>query len=248
LRGDAPVAPGRYVKLDAGIKTVLAILLCAAASFCTSRVDFLYFSAYLLLITFLLGSNLRFVLKNLAAYGVIIVFPYLCGLLLSLLINRLFSGPVYAGDFEAAILRMTRIFFIWYISSLYFFTTPIQPLTEMLNKVLSPLNSLGVPVAKHLNMARVIVKELNRSAARFKQDMLEQTRQIFQNNRRGIKAKFSALSSILVAFIANSLQQTDEIQKQVEMTGQTDCRYGFRFTQNELLAIASFIVFLWVFL
>jgi len=248
MQAVSAILKGENTEIDAGIKTMLAILLGFATSLCTSRLDLVYFSLYLVVITFLLGSDLRFILKNLISYGVIIVFPYLCGLLLSLLINHLFSGPAYSGDLEATFFKMVKLFFIWYIGSLYFFTTPIQPITEMLNKVLSPLNLLGIPVAKHLNMARVVVNELTRSVSQFKQDILEKARQIFKSDELGIKSKLKELSNILVAFIANSLQHTDEIQEQVELTRVMEYHYGFRISKNEILAMLSFVILLLLFL
>ncbi|WP_054696857.1 hypothetical protein [Syntrophomonas palmitatica] len=248
MPGDSAILEDRYVEIDAGIKTILAILLALLTSLCTSGLELVYFSLYLLLVTFLLGSNFRFILKNLAAYGIFIVFPYLCGLLFSFLIQKLFPGPPYFFNYEATFIRMVKIFFIWYIGSLYFFTTPIQPITEMLSKVLSPLNSLGIPVAKHLHMARVIVNELTRSVSQFKQDILEQVRQVFKNNDLGFKSKLKELSNILAAFIANSLQHTDEIQTRLEVSSENDYHYKFKIAKNEILAVLSFIVFLLLFL
>jgi len=241
MQAVSAISKGENIQLDAGIKTILAILLGLATALCTSTLELVYFALYLVIITFLLGSDLRFIYKNLLSYGVIIVFPYLCGLGLSLLINYLVAAPAYSGHFTATFFKLIKIFFIWYIGSLYFFTTPIRPITEMLNKVLSPLNALGIPVVKHLNMARVVVNELNCSVSRFKEEIMGQARQNFKNEQLGIKAKLQGLSHILAVFITNSLQQTDQIQEQVELT-RIGSQYGFRFAKNEILAILSFII------
>lgn len=248
MRGDSAIFEDGYVEVDAGIKTVLAILLIVAACLCDSRLDLLYLTLYLVVVTFLLGSDLRFILKNLAAYGIFIVFPYLCGLLFSLLMQKLFSGSTYVNNFDATFLRMVKIFFIWYISSLYFFTTPLKIIIDIFNKVFSPLSYLGVPVAKHLNMVMVVINELTSSVGQFKQDIMEQARHIIKNDHLGFKSKLKELSNILAVFIANSLQQTDAIQEQVELTRERDYQYRFRVSKNEIVAILSFIVFSLLFL
>lgn len=247
MQEDPSVSEDRYVEVDAGIKTVLAILLAVVACFCDSRLDLVYFTIYLVLITVLLGSNLRFILKNLATYGIFIVFPYLCGLFFSFLIQKLFPGPTYVYNFEATFFRMVKIFYIWYISSLYFFTTPLKIIMDIFNIIFFPLSYLGIPVAKHMNMVMVVINKLTSSVGQFKQDIMEQAGHIIKDDQLGLKTKLKELSNILVVFIANSLQQTDEIQEQVEMIRQRDYQYKLRVSKNEILAILTFIIFLLLF-
>lgn len=240
---------GKYIEIDAGIKAVLAILLGVASLYCDNRLDLIYFALFLVVITVFLRSDFRFVLKNIAAYGVIFVFPCLCGLLLSLLVNKLFPGAAFHSNivFEGLLLKMVKIFFIWYIGSLYFFTTPFRSIVDMLNKVFSPLNSLGIPVSKYLKIVMCIVNVLTKSVGQFKQDILEQARHIFKNNHLGVKTKFKELSNILANFIANSLQQTDEIQKQAELTCVDNSQYTLRITKNAIVAFLGCIIFLLLF-
>lgn len=246
MQRDTARSEDRYIEIDVGIKTVLAVLLSVAGCWCGSRLELLYYSLCLVVITILLRVDLRFILKNLAAYGIFIVFPYLCGLLLSLLINQLFPGSAYIYHFEATLFRMAKIFFIWYIGSLYFFTTPIKTIMALFYKIFFPLRYLGVPVAKHLNMVAVVVKKLTGSVSQFKQDVLEQARHIFKNDQMGFAAKLKALSNLLAVFIADSLQQTDEIQAEVDQNALKENQYKPRISLNEILAvvIAGIIVFL----
>lgn len=92
-----------------------------------------------------------------------------------------------------------------------------------------------------------IVNELTRSVSQFKQDIFEQARHIFKNKNLGIKTKSHELSNIIAAFIANSLQRTDEIQKQVELNPATNYQYTLKISKNETAAILSFIIFLILF-
>jgi len=234
----------KSVKIDAGIKAVLALLLAVTSSFCISHLDLVYFFIFLLLITILLKSNLRFVYKNLISYTIIIVFPYFVGLLLSLLVSRLFSGAAYFNtvNLDTAILKMVKIFFIWYIGNLYLSTTPIESIIDMLNKVFSPLNSAGIPAAKYLNMIVFILSELTGLMSRFKNDNLEQARHIFTDNHLGIKSKSKELSNILVTFIANSLQRTDEIYERVELSKNKGCQYILTISKNEIIAIVISVI------
>lgn len=243
MRENSTVSVDRYVEVDAGIKTVLAILLTFSIGFCDNRLDLVYFTIYLAVITILLGSDLRFILKNLAAYGIFIVFPYLCGLLLSLLMQQFLPGPSYTYHFEVTIIRMIKIFFIWYICSLYFFTTPLQVIMAIFKIILFPLSYLGLPVAKYLNMVMVVINQLTSSVGNFKQDIMEQVRSIIKNDPLHFTEKLKALSNILVVFIADSLQQTDEIQEQVELTGASGYQYQLRIDKNEILAMLTFIIF-----
>ncbi|MDD3315541.1 MAG: hypothetical protein PHH05_08625 [Syntrophaceticus sp.] len=239
----------KYIEIDAGIKAILAILLGATTLYCNNWPDMIYFAVFLIVITVFLKSNIQFILKNIAAYGIIFVFPCLCGLLLSLLFNKLSPGSAFHSNiiFEGLLLRMVKIFFIWYIGSLYFFTTPFSSIVDMLNKIFSPLNSLGIPVSKYLKIIMCIVNVLTKSVGQFKKDILEEARHIFKDNHLGIKNKFKELSNILVDFIANSLQHTDEIQKQVELTCVDNSQYTFRITKNAIVAFLGCIIFLLLF-
>ncbi len=234
----------KHIEIDAGIKLSLAILLAIASSFCNNGLELIYLSIYLLVVTIFLKSDLGFVLKNLLSYGLVILFPYFLGLLLSLLISKLYSASFYNVSLGAAILKMIKLFFIWYIGNLYFFTTSFEPIVNMLSKVFSPLDLLGIPVTKYLNMVMVIVNELNRSVSQFKQDILEQARYIYKNKELGFKTKAEGLSDILAAFIANSLQRTDEIQEQVELSRVNACQYTLRISKNEIVAICSSTIFI----
>lgn len=237
---------GKYIEIDAGIKAILALLLTVALLYCNNWLDLVYFASFLVVITIFLRSNFRFILKNIVSYGIIIVFPYLFGLSLSLLVNKLFPGSAFPNNFifENVLLKMVKIFFVWYIGSLYFFTTPFRSLVDMLNKFFSPLNSLGIPVSKYLNIVMCIVNELTKSVGRFKQDILDQARHIFKNNHLGVKAKSKELSKILVNFIVNSLQKTGEIQKQAQLNSLDNGQYQLRITKNTIVAILSCIIFL----
>lgn len=240
----------KNLELDVGIKAGLAFLLAVASSFCRGLPDFIIFSIYLMIVTVLLKSNLKFILKNLISYVIIFIIPYFLGLFLSALVSRIFASPspvTHQLLIESSI-RMGKVFFVWYIGSLYFFTTPLEEILVMLNTVLSPLNERGIPILKYLNMMMCILNELTESISQFKMVILEKARQIFKNQQLSLKVKLDSLADILVSFIANSLQKTDDIQKRVENMQINTYIYKMRISRNENLAILSFILlilFLW---
>lgn len=233
-------------EIDAGLKACMAIILTVTALICQKQVSLSMVFFYTVVATVLLGSNFRFILKNIVAYGIVFLLPYLFGLLLSMLFGFLFSNALYVSDLviKEALLRMVRIFFVWYIGSLYFFSTPLNSILGMLKKVFSPLNSLGVPVSKYLTIIMCILIELSKSVGEFKNHAVAQARNIFRDNSMSFKTKIKEISNILVFFIADSLQKTEEIQKLVDQTDINDFRYSFKVSRNEILAIVSFIIFL----
>ncbi|MHB8126248.1 MAG: energy-coupling factor transporter transmembrane component T family protein [Desulfitobacteriaceae bacterium] len=235
-------------EIDAGLKAFITIVLAIVASVCVKQISLLIILLYLVIATFLLGSNFRFILKNIISYGIIFLLPFSFGLLLSIFFGFLFSNNLFFSDYvlKETVLRIVRIFFIWYIGSLYFCTTPLKSILGMLRKVLYPLNILGVPVLKYLNIVMCIIIELTQSVNEFKNKIIEQSRDIFRDNSLCFKTKIKELSNILVLFITNSLQKTEEIQKLVEQTNTNDFIYSFKVSRNEILAIFSLIILLTV--
>lgn len=235
-------------ELDAGLKACLALILTVIASVCEKQVSLFIIFLYLVLATLLLGSNFRFLLKNIAAYGIIFLLPYSFGLLLAMLFGYLFSNALFVSDlvFRETFLRMVRIFFVWYIGSLYICSTPLLSILGMFKNVFKPLNSLGVPVSKYLTIIMCIVIQLTESVREFQNTAVEQARTIFKNKSMDLKTKLNEVSNLLVFYIANSLQKTEEIQKLVDQTNSNNFTYNVQVSRREILAIFSLIILLTV--
>jgi energy-coupling factor transport system permease protein len=233
-------------EIDAGLKALLAIVLVTVALFCEKQLSLLVIFLYTVMATVLLGSNFKFLFKNIVSYAIIFMFPYLFGLMLSMFFSFIFSNNPSVSDFlfKEALLRMVKIFFIWYIGSLYICSTPLESILGMLKKVLQPLNRLGVPISKHLNIIMCIVTELNESVNEFKDNALAKVREIIRDKSLSFTTKIKEISNILVCFIANSLQRTQHIQELVAQTNVNDLKYKFRFTRNEILASFSLVILL----
>jgi energy-coupling factor transporter transmembrane protein EcfT len=232
-------------EMDAGLKACLAILLAVIAINCENRLSLLLIFLYMVLATILMGSNLRFLYKNALSYGIIILFPYFCGLLLSAFLGLLFSTNTYVTglSFAETLLRVVKIFFIWYIGSMYIYSTPLPAVLGMLKKAVSPLHNIGVPVNRYLVMLKCILNELNESVADFKSNSLEQARIIFRK-KASLKTKTGELAEIIVFFIVNSLHRTEHIQNLVAKTDINDLTYSLKVARNEVWAVLSFAMLL----
>jgi energy-coupling factor transporter transmembrane protein EcfT len=232
-------------EIDAGLKACMAILLTALALSCEEQLSLLLIFFYTVLATIFLGSNLRFLFKNVVSYGIIFMFPYFFGLFLAAFMGILFSNNSAVAGFGLAetLLRVVKIFFVWYIGSLYIYSTPLPSVLGMLKTVFSPLNSIGIPVNKYLVVIKCVVTELNESVGEFKSNALEQARSIFRKSTC-FKIKIRELADIIVFFIANSLHRTEHIQELVANTDLNDLTYSFKVTKNEIVAILSLIILL----
>lgn len=231
-------------EMDAGVKIILTVLLAVSAAFCHNGRDLLAFAAFLLVVTIFLKSDLRFILKNLLSFGIIILIPYLIGVLLSLALSGFWAVPAYDLYLSASLIKMTRLFFIWYIGNLYFYTSSLEAIMEMSDRVLGPLKRAGAPVSKYLNMVMFILSELSRTVGQFKGDVFEQAGRIFKDREMAIKSKLKELSNILINYIADSLQRTDEVQAQLESGWAKERQYTLRISKNEILAISGCAIFL----
>lgn len=236
----------KYIQFDAGLKAVLLILLAGVSFLCETKLDYAVLFGYLGIMTAFFRSGPRFILKNLLGYSIIFVFPYLFGLALAVTLSKIFPGlsGLHGFSWYQALLKMVKIFILWYIGSLYFFTTPLESVLGMMQKVLSPLNSLGIPVRKYLTMLLCIINVLINSVDGFRKDILEQVRQLFNHSQISAKTKVRGLADILVGFLANSLQKTDEIQKQFELTRLDQASYTLRISKNEIAAFFSLVIFI----
>lgn len=233
-------------ELDAGLKAGIAIILTVVALVCENQFSLLIIFLYLGSVTFLLGSNFQFLLKNVVSYGLIILLPYFFGFSLSLLLGYLFSNTSYVPDlvFKETLWRIIRIFMVWYIGSLYIYSTPLKSMLGMFKKVFSPLNRIGVPVSKYLTFIVCIIIQLTESVSGFKNNSVEQARTIFRNKSMCLQTRIKEISNLLVEFIADSLHKTGEIQTLMEQTNLDNFTYSIIVSKKEKLAIFSFIVLL----
>lgn len=238
-----------YLKaeIDPGIKGMAALVLMVLAVISNNGWNMAVLVAYLLMITVLLIDDYRFVVKSLASYAIIFIVSYLIGWSLSRLFGLIMpGGAAFTGiAFETAGVRLIKIFFLWYIGSLYFATTPFISIAGMLEGLFRPINRLGVPVTRYLQMVAGIVEQLTHTVDRFMGDVFARVRHIFSDDQIGMRHKFNELADVLATFIADSLQQTDQVYSNSPRTVLQS--YRLKMARNEILTVLSLLACLLLF-
>ncbi len=235
------------VEIDPGIKGIAALVLMVLAVISINGWNMAVLATYLLIITVVLIDDYRFVVKSLASYAIIFVVPYLIGLLLSWLFSLIMpEGTAPTGiALGTAGVKLIKLFFVWYIGSLYFTTTPFSSIAGMLERLFRPINRLGVPVTRYLHMVAGIVEQLTHTVDRFMGDVFARVRHIFSDDQIGMRPKFHELADVLATFIANSLQQTDQVYASTSRTFLQS--YRLQMARNEILTVLSILACLLLF-
>ena len=231
-------------QMDGFIKFVLAVILAVTPYLLETQISFGILSVYLLIITLILRIKLKTLLLSAASYFVIVLMPLLFGmglngLIYSLTGNQLFT---FSQSYYEIFLRMFRLFIIWYVSILYFHTTPLKTVIGLLNKLLSPLKLVGVQVKDYLKVVMCVILQLKGSGAEMKKKFLENARSSVGENKRKFRINFKGISQVIVSLLVNSFEKLDKIQEFVE---KVDCdelfEYRFRLAFRDVLAVGSIV-------
>ena len=146
---------GRPADMDGLVKLLIAIMLAVTAFFLDQPVSLLLLSACLLISAVVLRIKWRTLFLSTVSYVVIVLVPFLFGYLMSELLylftgNELFAFQQSGYD---VFLRIFRLFVIWFVSILYFHTTPLKTIIGLLDKFLFPLKKAGVPTEDFLKLS-----------------------------------------------------------------------------------------------
>lgn len=240
------LAEKEHWEMDGFIKFVLATVLAAMPFFFEEQMSFGIIGVYLLIVTLVLRIKFRTLLLSAASYCIIVLIPYLFGLLMNGIIYSVTNNELFVysqGPYEI-FLRLFRLFLIWYVSILYFHTTPMKTVIGLLDKLFFPLKLIGVPVKDYLKVVMCIVLDLKGTGAEMKKRFLESARP----NIGGAKGKFriniKGISQIIVSLIVNSFEKIDKIQSFVEKVNPDDLySYEFKISKRDVIAIISFFIF-----
>ena len=233
------------VQMDAGVKICIAILLSIAPFLCEKQMSIGVILIYIFIITVFSGIHMQVLFRNLISYTIMVLVPYLFGYLVSMFFAFLFSNAFFISDnsFKEIAFKFLQLFFIFHIGSLYFYTTPIESVMGMLNKVFSPLKLLGVPISEYINTVMCIVIELPKTITEFGNVLLQQVRLIVKNNSYSFKTNIKQISDVLVSLIVKSFQKIERIEKLIEEGDSNHLySYRFKFSKNDAIAILSFVV------
>ena len=234
-----------FSDMDGLIKFILTTLLVIMPFLFEKSMSFGVLAAYLLIVTLLSKIKSQTLLISAASYGIIVLIPYFFGILMNSLFAT-FSGNELFGNQQDAyeiFLRLFRLFIIWFVSILYFHTTPIKTVIGLLDKLLAPLKLVGVPVADYLKVVMCIILELMETGAEVKKTLGESMRSVIGGSAGKFRINIKGISQIIVALIVNSFEKIDKIQDFVEKVNSNDLyHYSFKVSRSDGVALLSFIL------
>jgi len=231
-----------FADMDGLIKFILATILSVMPFFVQKNMSFGIILIFLLVVTLLSNIKLSTLLISASSYFIVVLMPYLFGLLMNTVIYSFSNNDLFAlhqGTHEI-FLRLFRLFIIWYVSILYFQTTPMKTVIGLLEKFLTPLKLVGVPVGDYLKVVMGSVIELKETGTEMKKSLGESMR-----STMGGKGKFhiniKGLSQIIVSLIVNSFGKLDKIERFVEQANPEDLYgYCFKLTNREIVVVLGF--------
>lgn len=224
--------------MDAGIKLIITLFLAIIPFFCEEHISFIVFFAFFAFISLISGIRSKTLLKNVVAYVVIIILPLLFGVIVQVLIG-LFTGNemVQVTAYQDLFYRILRLFLLWYVTSLYIMTTPIEPFLGLLDRILTPLKLLKIPVSGFLSTIRYVMMLLTEMGGRFIESYKELFSSYKSKNRRGFRNLIKDMAQVLVSLIAASLADTDQVQEMIENETKRGFCYRFRFSFADFAAV-----------
>ena len=232
------------VKLDAGVKLVLAVMLSIIPFFCQRQGSFLILVLFLGFLTVLARVSLRTLRNSILSYGIIVIFPYLFGFLISWLTARYSANSlfVYEQGFSAMALRLFRLFLFWYVGTLYLYSTPLSSLLGVLDKCLFPLKKLGVPVSDYLKVLMCVIETLKKSGSEVKNKFEEKKASLSGDHKSLFLLNIKGIAQTVVSFIVDSFQNLDQIQEDLGKIKAEDLyTYEFKIAKLEILAVGCFL-------
>ena len=233
--------------IDSGYKFIIALILGTIPFFLDHQFSFILLAVYLFTSTFLYGARLKDMFKSMAAYLIIILFPYLFGLGMAAIVSAFSAtdfGMVY-GSFEDVTLRLIQLFLLWYATSLFFFSTSTEEIVGVFDFMLTPLKKMGVPVEDFLKVIMCVVNELKQLGPSVKKSFANSMKGFSENETW--RAKIAQISDVLVAFIVDSFQRLDEVEKYVnEVDAKALFTYRAALSKSELALFISFIGLIYI--
>ncbi|MBB5174309.1 hypothetical protein [Texcoconibacillus texcoconensis] len=234
--------------IDSGYKFFIAVTLGVIPFFIDHYLSFILLSLYLFLSTYIYGARLREMMKSMVAYLIIIIVPYMFGLLMATVVSTV-SGTdmsmVY-GSYQDVGLRLVQLFLLWYATSLFFFSTPTEEIVGVFDRVLTPLKRLGVPVRDFLKVIMCVVNELKHLGPGVKESFTNSMTKL--SEKSSWRTKIRVISNILVAFIVDSFKRLDEVEEYVNQVEAEDLfTYKVVISKSELFLFISFVALLYTF-
>lgn len=237
-----------FADMDGFIKFLLALVIAWLPFYFQNQVSYGVFLVYLLLVTLASGIRYRTLLLSCASYCIIVLIPYLFGMVMNGFLYYLTKNEAFIlQDPYEIVLRLFRLLIIWYISILYFQTTPMETILGLLDKLLFPLKMIKLPVQDFLKVIMCIVMELKGTGEEVKTRFLDNARSAVGGSNAKLKSKINGISQIIVSSLVDSFQKLDNLERFVESVDpEKIIKYRFKMTEPEWVAVfsISFLVLL----
>lgn len=212
--------PGETVihKLDPRVKILVSFAFIISLFFINKFYPYILILAYILTVTKLSRVPIKYVLKGLKPLTFIILITFFINLFMTKGVVLFEIGPLVIteeGLYQSVFMALRLIFLIMGTSLLTLTTSPIS-LTDGIEKILSPLKTIGLP-AHELAMMMTI-------ALRFIPTLLEETDKIMKAQMaRGadfesgnIMSRAKNLVPLLVPLFINAFRRADELAMAME--------------------------------
>lgn len=238
-----------FTNMDGLIKLMIMTVLVVVPFYLEEPVGFLLLLGYLLMWTILLKIKPKTLLLSAASYGIIVLIPYFFGLLISALLYWLTQDPRF-GMREGAypiFVRLLRLLIVWFVTILYFQTTPVQTVIGIADLFLSPLKAIKVPVSDYLKIVMCVMNQLKETGT----DALKTMGEKMRASVRGLgirgKINFKDIAQLIVSLLVDSFDKIEKIEKMVEETHAADLyQYRFHPALKDLVAVATILLFLFL--
>lgn len=235
-----------FSELDGLIKFILAVFLAVMPFYFQKPSSYVILFLYLLLLTLYSDIKLQTLIYSASSYFIIVILPYVFGLLINWIITTFTGISLPASYLEAGMLiRLVRLLIIWYVCIFYFHTTSIKTVLGLIDKLCTPLKLVGVPVADYLKVVMCIVLELKQTGAEAKKNLAATMRVLLDGDgQRRFKLNIKGISQNIVSLIVSSFAKLDRIESFVKQAKAEDLYYyKLRLTKKEFVLALSFILF-----
>jgi len=230
-------------EIDALVKLIIALGLAVTPFLCRELLSLGVIAVFLIGVT--LTANLRWrpLMLSAASFGIIVLVPYLFGLLVSWLMARFSISGAIAGQqapYEM-FLRLFRLFVIWYVSILYFYTTSLKTVLGLVAGALAPLKRFGLAVDTPLKVVMCVILELKDMGTDVRRNLGKQMQEINSDNGGKLKINVKGISQLIVSVIVGSFDRLSKVQARMEALTTADLyNYRLKVAGIDLTALAVF--------
>ncbi|OEF98790.1 hypothetical protein BHF68_03045 [Desulfuribacillus alkaliarsenatis] len=236
-------------QLDSGLKFLIALIMSTIPFLLRDTYSFVILTVFLFVTTILLRIRPRTILTSFAAYSIIVLLPYMFGFFISTVIFWFSGNEVFAYHQQISdiALRMFQLFLLWYVGSLYFQSTSMKSFIGLLDKLLSPLKRLGVPISDHLKVIMCVVNELKVLGPEMKKQFSESMQSLKADKKSIFNINIKGISNIIISFLVNSFKRLDYIEEYLQQV-ETDelYEYQFQISKEDIWMLITFILLVYL--